>query len=59
MATAAPDIDLVSGAFWGRNPHDDLAWLRAHAPVYRDPNGIWGVATYDLVRHVSTHPERF
>jgi cytochrome P450 family 142 subfamily A polypeptide 1 len=59
VPTAAPDIDLVSGAFWGRNPHDELAWLRANAPVWRDPNGVWGVATYDLVRHVSTHPERF
>jgi cytochrome P450 family 142 subfamily A polypeptide 1 len=59
VPTAAPDIDLVSGAFWGRNPHDELAWLRANAPVWQDPNGVWGVATYDLVRHVSTHPERF
>ena len=33
MTAEAPDIDLVSGAFWGRNPHEELAWLRRHAPV--------------------------
>lgn len=53
-------IDLVDGFFWGRNPHEELAWLRANAPVWRDPrSGVWGVATYDLVKHVSTHPELF
>ncbi len=53
-------IDLVDGAFWGRDPQDELAWLRAHAPVWRDPvNGVWAIATYDLVKHVSTHPQHF
>jgi cytochrome P450 family 142 subfamily A polypeptide 1 len=53
-------IDLVSGAFWGRNPHDELAWLRANAPVWRDDrHGVWGIATYDLVKEVSVHPELF
>jgi cytochrome P450 family 142 subfamily A polypeptide 1 len=60
MTADAPDIDLVSGAFWGRDPHEELAWLRRHAPVWQDPRtGVWGVATYDLVRRVSTAPERF
>lgn len=50
-------IDLVDGEFWGRNPHEELAWLRANAPVWRDPvNAVWGVATYDLVKHVSSRP---
>ena len=53
-------IDLVDGAFWGRNPHDELAWLRANAPVWRDPrNGVWGVSTYELVKHVSSRPGDF
>jgi cytochrome P450 family 142 subfamily A polypeptide 1 len=53
-------IDLVDGAFWGRNPHAELAWLRANAPVWRDPrHGVWGIATYDLVKQVSTRPELF
>ncbi|MBO0730195.1 MAG: cytochrome P450 [Acidimicrobiaceae bacterium] len=53
-------IDLVSGAFWGRNPQEELGWLRAHAPVWRDDrNGVWGVATYDLVKQVSSQPKLF
>ena len=53
-------IDLVDGAFWGRNPHDELAWLRANAPVWRDPrHGVWGVSTYELVKHVSSRPAEF
>ena len=53
-------IDLVDGAFWGRNPQDELKWLRENAPVWRDPrHGVWGVATYDLVKEVATHPKQF
>jgi cholest-4-en-3-one 26-monooxygenase len=53
-------IDLVDGAFWGRDPQAELAWLRANAPVWHDArHGVWGVATYDLVKHVSTHPQLF
>ncbi len=53
-------IDLVDGAFWGRNPHDELTWLRKNAPVWRDPkHGVWGVATYDLVKQVSGQPKLF
>ncbi|MBV8957294.1 MAG: cytochrome P450 [Actinobacteria bacterium] len=54
------DIDLVAGSFWGRNPHDELAWLRANAPVWRDPkHGVWGVATYELIKQVSSQPKLF
>jgi cytochrome P450 family 142 subfamily A polypeptide 1 len=53
-------IDLVDGAFWGRNPQDELTWLRANAPVWKDPrHGVWGVATYELVKQVSTQPGLF
>lgn len=59
-AVSPGDIDLVSGEFWGRNPHAELAWLRANAPVWRDPrHDVWGVATYDLVKEVSRQPELF
>lgn len=53
-----PAIDLVSGAFWGRNPHDELRWLREHAPVYFDGR-VWGVSKYADVCEVSKRPERF
>jgi cholest-4-en-3-one 26-monooxygenase len=53
-------IDLVDGEFWARNPHEELAWLRQHAPVWRDPrHGVWGVATYELVKQVSGQPQYF
>src|SRR5262249_45543977 len=53
-------IDLVDGAFWGRNPHEEFTWLRKNAPVWRDPkHGVWGVATYDLVKYVSSQPKLF
>ena len=60
MSTIEERIDLVDGAFWGRNPQEELAWLRANAPVWRDDrNGVWGVATYDLVRDVSRETSVF
>ena len=55
-----PDIDLVSGDFWGRNPHPELAWLREHDPVYFDePNGIWGITKYQHLKEISTNPADF
>ncbi|MHB8464725.1 MAG: cytochrome P450 [Acidimicrobiales bacterium] len=56
----AERIDLINAAFWGSDPQEELQWLREHAPIWRDDrNGVWAVATYDLVKHVSTHPEVF
>jgi cytochrome P450 family 142 subfamily A polypeptide 1 len=53
-------MDLVSGEFWGRNPHEELAWLRANDPVHFDEaNGVWGITRYDHVREISKDPERF
>jgi cytochrome P450 family 142 subfamily A polypeptide 1 len=53
-----PTIDLCAGEFWGRDPHDELRWLRENAPVYWD-GSIWGIATYDLVKEVSKDPATF
>ena len=53
-------IDLVSGDFWGRNPHEELAWMREHAPVFWDEgNEVWGITKYDHVREVETNPVLF
>jgi cytochrome P450 family 142 subfamily A polypeptide 1 len=61
--TLAPDdlnIDLLSGAFYGREPHDAYAWMRANAPVYYDePNDLWGVASYAAVKQASVDTESF
>ncbi|HEX3794264.1 MAG TPA: cytochrome P450 [Acidimicrobiales bacterium] len=60
--TSPPElgIDLMSGAFYGREPHDAYAWMRANAPVYYDePNDLWGVASYAAVKAASVDTESF
>jgi cholest-4-en-3-one 26-monooxygenase len=52
------DFDLISGEFWGRNPHDAFTWMRANAPVYWDGR-IWGVTRYADLKHVSSDTATF
>src|SRR5271166_2205779 len=60
MELGAPDINLLSGDFWGRNPQDELAWLRSHDPVdWDEASRVWGIATYEGVKQVSKDPRRF
>jgi cytochrome P450 family 142 subfamily A polypeptide 1 len=55
-----PDIRLVDGAFWARDPQAELTWLREHAPVYWDEtSGLWGVARYEDVVAVSKDPHTY
>jgi cytochrome P450 family 142 subfamily A polypeptide 1 len=53
-----PDIDLVSGDFWGRNPHEAMTWMRANEPVFWDGR-VWGIAKYHDVKQISKQPELF
>jgi cholest-4-en-3-one 26-monooxygenase len=61
--TTAPDslgIDLMSGPFFGREPHDAFAWMRANAPVYYDgANDLWAAASYAAVKEASVDTEAF
>jgi cholest-4-en-3-one 26-monooxygenase len=61
--TQAPDelaIDLMSGAFYEREPYDAYAWMRANAPVYFDEaNELWAVSTYAGVKAASVDTESF
>jgi len=53
-------IDLMSGAFFGREPHDAFAWMRANAPVYYDEaNDLWAAASYAAVKQASIDTESF
>ena len=53
-------IDIVSGDFWGGDPHAALTWLRANDPVYFDEaHGVWGITRYDDVKSISTQPDVF
>jgi cholest-4-en-3-one 26-monooxygenase len=60
---AAPDhlgVDLLDGAFYGREPHDAYAWMRDHAPVYYDQaNDLWAAASYHAVKAASVDTESF
>ena len=50
----------MSGAFFGREPHDAFAWMRANAPVYYDePNDLWAAASYAAVKQASVDTESF
>jgi cholest-4-en-3-one 26-monooxygenase len=50
----------MSGVFFGREPHDAYAWMRANAPVYYDePNDLWAAASYAAVKAASLDTESF
>ena len=50
----------MSGAFYGREPHDAYAWMRANAPVYYDQaNDLWAAASYAAVKQASVDTESF
>ena len=62
----APEINLVDPDLYQRRgaPHDQFAWLRAHAPVYWHANGgaagwpgFWAVTRHQDVAYISRHPE--
>ena len=53
-------IHLTGGQFWGRDPHPELTWMRANAPVYWDERSqAWGISKHADVRYASVHPETF
>jgi cytochrome P450 family 142 subfamily A polypeptide 1 len=55
-----PNISLVDGRFWARDPQAELEWMRRHAPVYWDEAGqVWGIASYEDVVAVSKDPQTF
>ncbi len=61
--TIAPEdlgINLMSGAFFGQEPFDAFAWMRANAPLYYDQrNDLWAASTYAAVKHISVDTETF
>jgi cytochrome P450 family 142 subfamily A polypeptide 1 len=54
------DIDLVSGEFYGSDPQEQYAWMRANAPVYfDDKNGVWGISRYADLKAIAKDPGTF
>ena len=55
-----PDINLTDGLFYGNDPHELFAWMRANAPVYFDANsGVWGITKYADLKTISADPKTF
>ena len=50
-------IDLLDGHWYESQPFDDWAWMREHAPVYRDPvNEVWAITRYADVLSIEKDP---
>jgi cytochrome P450 family 142 subfamily A polypeptide 1 len=55
-----PDIYLVDGTFYVRDPHPYLAWMRQNAPLYWDERSkVWGVSLHEDVMAMSRDAETF
>jgi cholest-4-en-3-one 26-monooxygenase len=63
-----PPITLDDPGVYERRgiPHDQLAWLRVHAPVYWHPPGFgdgwpgfWAITKHADIEYISRHPETF
>jgi cytochrome P450 family 142 subfamily A polypeptide 1 len=58
--TVQHDIDLLDGAWYASRPYDEWAWMRRHAPVYRDErNDVWGIALYEDVLAIEKDPATY
>lgn len=53
-------VDLMRGEFYADDPHPAFTWMRRNRPVYHDEaNDVWGIASYQDVRALSTDPSTF
>ena len=52
------DIDLISGGFWGSDPHEAMTWMRAHAPAYWDGRA-WGISRHADLKAISKDPATY
>lgn len=51
-------VDFLSGAWWGKDPHEELTWLRQNDPVHFDGT-LWGLTKHADVKAASVQPELF
>ena len=60
MGEAATKLDLLDGALYAGDPDPSYAWLRRHAPIYRDEvNQLWGVSRHHDIVAIEKDPETF
>ncbi len=54
------EFDLLDGDWYAGQPFEDWAWLREHAPVYRDRvNDVWALTRYADVLAAEKDPATF
>ncbi|WP_135453322.1 cytochrome P450 [Mycobacterium sp. DL99] len=56
-----PDIDFLDGTFYANRPdaREAYRWMRANEPVFRDRNGLVGIAGHAAVIEAERRPEVF
>jgi cholest-4-en-3-one 26-monooxygenase len=60
MGEADTLLDLLDGALYAGDPDPSYAWLRRHAPIYRDEvNQLWGVSRHHDIVAIEKDPETF
>ena len=53
-------FDVLDGSWYARQPYDDWAWMREHAPVYWDSaNKVWALTRYHDVLTAEKDPKTF
>ena len=52
-------IDILDRDWYQRGPFEDLAWIRANEPVYRDVNGMWALTRLEDIRWAERQPQLF
>ncbi len=55
-----PEIRLLDGRWYQREPFADYRWMRDHAPLYFDPEAqLWAVSRYADLMQISKDPGLF
>lgn len=55
-----PEIRLLDGRWYQREPFADYRWMRDHAPLYFDPEaGLWAATRYADLMQISKDPELY
>src|SRR5258705_4863552 len=55
-----PELSLLDGRFYARDPHANFLWMREHEPVYWDDQAkVWGITRHDDLQTVSKDSETF
>jgi cholest-4-en-3-one 26-monooxygenase len=54
-----PDVDLADGGFYAGDSRAAYRWMRANEPVFRDRNGLVGIASYRALIEAERSPELF